>query len=282
MSAIELRNVVLNLGARTILAGAGFSIERGEFIGLLGPNGAGKTTLLRSLLGLLRPTSGTIEILGKPASSGNRMIGYMPQQRRTFAANALTGWDFLANAAGGWRWGIPFLRKIDREDMERALETVDAAHLARRPIDTLSGGERQRLLIAQAIIGQPRILLLDEPLISLDPSFQQSVVDLVKRLQVEFGMTVVFSSHELNPLIGALDRVLYVGSTKAVLGTIDEVVTAPVLSKLYGSQMDVIRIGARRFVVNGTLDAEAGLMEYHQYGAEDVLARAAGAPSIDA
>ena len=122
----------------------------------------------------------------------------------------------------------------------------------------LSGGERQRLLISQALLGRPKLLLLDEPLISLDPTHQQGVVDLVKRLQVQFGMTVVFSAHELNPLLNAMDRVLYIGSGRAALGSIDEVVTGPVLSKLYGSPIEVLRMGTRVFVVNGDVEVERG------------------------
>ncbi len=267
MNSVDLKNVVLKLGARTVLAGAGFSLRSGEFIGLLGPNGAGKTTLLRALLGLITPQSGSIEILGRPASRGNRLVGYMPQHRRLPSGNALTGWDYVASAAGGWRWGLPNLRKTDRDEVAWALETVGAGSLAKRPLDRLSGGERQRLLISQAIIGRPKLLLLDEPLISLDPTHQRGVVDLAKRLQIEFGMTVVFSAHELNPLLAALDRVLYLGQGKAVLGEVDEVVTGPVLSKLYGSEIEVLRVGSRRFVLNGEVDTGADAHRHdHDHG----------------
>ncbi len=257
MTAVALDNVSLTLGARTILAGVDFAIRSGEFVGLLGPNGAGKTTLLRAILGLVQPSAGAIKVLGQPARRGNRLVGYMPQHRTLAAAQSLTGWDYVASAAGGWRWGVPRLRAPERDEVNWALDTVGASALAKRPLATLSGGERQRLLISQALLGRPKLLLLDEPLISLDPTHQKGVVDLAKRLQTDFGMAVVFSAHELNPLLGAMDRVLYLGQGRAVLGAVDEVVTAPVLSKLYGSPIEVLRVGSRVFVLNGGLEVDA-------------------------
>ncbi|MEX6506751.1 metal ABC transporter ATP-binding protein [Jiella sp. M17.18] len=268
MTAVAFDNVVLSLGARTVLESADFAIRTGEFVGLLGPNGAGKTTLLRAILGLLAPARGTITVLGRPASRGNRLVGYMPQHRRLPGGTALTGWDYVAGAAGGWRWGLPTLGSRERDEVAWALETVGAADLARRSLHDLSGGERQRLLISQAIIGRPKLLLLDEPLISLDPTHQRGVVELAKRLQTECRMTVLFSAHELNPLIGALDRVLYLGRGKAVLGEVDDVVTGPVLSALYGSQIEVLRMGARRFVLTGEseIGAAAHRHDEHAHG----------------
>ena len=256
MTALAFEHVTLRLGARTVLSGVDLAIGSGEFIGLLGPNGSGKTTLLRAVLGLVKPSEGAIRVLDEPVRRGNRRVGYMPQHRALQPGHALTGWDYVASAAGGWRWGLPRLSPAERDDVAWALDTVDATALARRPLGSLSGGERQRLLISQALLARPKLLLLDEPLISLDPSHQQGVVDLVKRLQVEFGMTVVFSAHELNPLLKAVDRVLYLGGGRAALGTVEEVVTAPVLSRLYGAPIEVLRVGSRVFVVNGEVDVE--------------------------
>ena len=256
MTAVAFQGVALALGGRTILSDVDFAIRSGEFVGLLGPNGAGKTTLLRAILGLVQPSAGSIRVLGEPARRGNRRVGYMPQHRMPASGRSLTGWDYVASAAGGWRWGLPVLDAAERAEVAWAIETVGASALARRPLASLSGGERQRLLISQALLGRPKLLLLDEPLISLDPTHQQSVVDLAKRLQAEIGMAVVFSAHELNPLLNAMDRVLYLGQGRAVLGSVDAVVTGPVLSKLYGSPIDVLRVGRRVFVLNGGLDVE--------------------------
>ncbi len=270
MTAVAFRQVSLTLGASTILTGVDFTIRPGEFVGLLGPNGAGKTTLLRAVLGLLEPSAGAIQVLGQPATRGNRAVGYMPQNRKLAAGQSLTGWDFVAGAAGGWRWGLPMLSAAERAEVAWALDKVGASSLARRSLGSLSGGERQRLLISQALLGRPKLLLLDEPLMSLDPAHQQGIVDLVKRLQAEFGMAVVFSAHELNPLLNAMDRVLYLGQGQAVLGDVDEVVTTKVLSRLYGSTIEVLRLGSRIFVMNGSAEVEAEAHRHdvdHDHGA---------------
>jgi zinc/manganese transport system ATP-binding protein len=266
LSAIRFSQVTLKLGARTVLSAVDFAIGAGEFVGLLGPNGAGKTTLMRAALGLLRPSAGTIEVLGRSATRGNRAVGYMPQHRKLAAGQSLTGWDFVAGAANGWRWGLPVLDETVRAEVAWALETVGAAQLAKRALGSLSGGERQRLLISQALLGRPKLLLLDEPLMNLDPKHQQAVVDLVKGLQAQFGMAVVFSAHELNPLLNVIDRVMYLGQGRAVLGSVNEVVTGPVLSKLYGSAIEVVRIGARIFVMSGSIEAEG---EAHRHNHDD-------------
>jgi zinc/manganese transport system ATP-binding protein len=256
MTAIELRDVRLVLGGRTILDEVSLDIAASEFIGVLGPNGAGKTTLMRAILGLVPPNRGTVRVLGRPAARGNPAIGYMPQVRGAIANMRLSGWGFVAGAVDGQRLGLPVLGKAGRAEVDRVLDLVGARDLGRRPLAETSGGERQRLLLAQALIGRPRLLLLDEPLISLDPHHQSVVVALAKSLQDELGITVLFSAHELNPLLGALDRVLYLGSGQAALGTVDEVITGPVLSRLYGSDIDVVRLRGRIFVMSGSHDME--------------------------
>ncbi|CAG9207390.1 ABC transporter ATP-binding protein [Paraburkholderia caribensis] len=267
---LELDRVTLELGDRTILRDTSFTIRQGEFIGVLGPNGAGKTTLMRSVLGLVPAASGTVRVLGEPVVRGNPSIGYMPQTRSALAGRRVRGRDFVAMAADGHRWGLPHADAKARADVERVLELVGGTALAARPLSELSGGERQRLLLAQCLLGNPRLLLLDEPLISLDPHHQKTVVELVKRVQQELGIAVLFSAHELNPLLHALDRVLYLGNGVAALGTVDEVITKPVLSRLYGSTIDVMRVNGRIFVMSGDFDVEKHDHEHedddHQHG----------------
>lgn len=255
-AAVELDQVSLTLPGRTVLRDVSLRIETGQFIGVLGPNGAGKTTLMRALLGLLPPASGTIRVLGEALSRGNPRIGYMPQIRTTPAGRRLRGRDFVACAAYGQRWGRPWGDAAVRHSVDQALEKVGAQALARRPLADMSGGERQRLLLAQCLLGNPEILLLDEPLISLDPTHQKGVVDLVRKLQRDLNITVLFSAHELNPLLGALDRVLYLGHGRAALGTVDEVITGPVLSQLYGAPIEVERMHGRIFVMSGAYEVE--------------------------
>ncbi|MGE0005441.1 MAG: metal ABC transporter ATP-binding protein [Parvibaculaceae bacterium] len=256
MTAVEFDRVTLAIAGRNVLSDVSLAIGSHEFIGLLGPNGSGKTTLLRAIMGLVPAASGHVRVFGNPAARGNPAIGYMPQLRSSVDAVRLSGWDFVASVVNGHRLGLPILAREAREEVERVLDLVEARDLAERPLMEVSGGERQRLLLAQALIGRPRLLLLDEPLISLDPRRQESVVALVRRVQAALAIPVVFSSHELNPLLGAIDKVLYLGSGQAAIGTVSEVITGPVLSRLYGSPISVVRLGGRIFVLSGEHEVE--------------------------
>ncbi|MFL5332989.1 MAG: metal ABC transporter ATP-binding protein [Geminicoccaceae bacterium] len=262
MSAVDFADVELTLGGRSILAGVSFSIGASEFVGVLGPNGAGKTTLMRAILGLVPPSRGRIRVLGQAPARGNPSIGYMPQIRSA-AALRLSGWDFVAAVVRGHRWGLSVLDRASRREVDWALELVGATGLAARPLAETSGGEQQRLLLAQALIGRPRLLLLDEPLISLDPHHQRLVVELTRRLQRALGIAVLFSAHELNPLLQALDRVLYLGGGHAALGTVAEVITTPVLSRLYGAPIDVVHLNGRIFVMSGAYEMERDFHSPH-------------------
>jgi zinc/manganese transport system ATP-binding protein len=256
MTVVQFHDVRLSLGRRAVLDGICLEIGARAFVGVLGPNGAGKTTLMRAVLGLLRPSRGHITVLGRAAQRGNPGVGYMPQSRSTVASIRLSGWDFVAGVVQGHRLGLPLLGRAGRVEVARVLDLVGARDLARRPLIELSGGERQRLLLAQALVGAPKLLLLDEPLISLDPHHAQEVVQRVKALQVELGLTVLFSAHELNPLLGALDQVLYLGRGQAALGSVEEVITGPVLSRLYGNEIEVVRVNGRIFVMSGQHDIQ--------------------------
>ncbi len=265
---MEFRDVTLALGGRTVLEDVSITIHEREFVGVLGPNGAGKTTLLRAALGLVPPRRGQIHVLGRPARTGNPAIGYLPQAMRQAAGAHLRGRDFVALAYRGHRPGLPLPGAAGRREVAAALELVAAEALAERPLGELSGGERQRLLLAQALLGRPRLLLLDEPLISLDPHHQAAVVALTKSLQRALGITVLFTAHEINPLLGAIDRVLYLGERQAALGTVAEVITGPVLSRLYGVAIEVVNLRGRIFVLADGHDMEAGAHrhdEAHQH-----------------
>ena len=169
MSAIELSGVSLFLGGRTVLADVSLAIGKHEFIGVFGPNGAGKTTLMRAILGLLAPSRGTIRVLGKPPSRGNPGIGYVPQVRASSTRLRLSGWDVVASVFDSHRMGLPVLSKAGAQEVARAIDLVGAQALVRRPLTEMSGGERQRLFLAQALVGRPKLLLLDEPLITRPP-----------------------------------------------------------------------------------------------------------------
>lgn len=253
---VELDNVNLRLGGRDVLANASLKIEAGEFIGVLGPNGSGKTTLMRAILGLLPPSAGTIHVFGRAPRCGDSSIGYLPQLRTVLPDLHVRGTDFIGSSLHGECWGLPSLSSRDRGMIEGTLDAVGARELGRRPLSEMSGGERQRLLLAQTLIGNPKLLLLDEPLISLDARHQEVAIEVVRKACREHAITVLFSAHELNQLLGTLDRVLYLGNKQAVLGTVDEVITAPVLSRLYNTDIQVVRAEGHIFVMSRGRDIE--------------------------
>ena len=264
---VELDRATIKLGGRGILKDASFAIRPGEFIGVLGPNGAGKTTLMRAILGLIPPSEGRVLVFGRAPLRGDPAIGYLPQVRTVLPDLRVRGRDFIGASLHGERWGLPRLNGHDRAAIAAMLDAVGAHELAERPLAEMSGGERQRLLLAQALLGQPKLLLLDEPLISLDARHQEVVIDVVRKACRERNITVLFSAHELNQLLGTLDRVLYLGNGKAVLGTVDEVITTPVLSRLYCADIQVIRADGHIFVMSRGRDVEADAHQ-HDHGHE--------------
>jgi zinc/manganese transport system ATP-binding protein len=256
VSALRFDNVTIRRSRRDILAAASFDIGERELIGVLGANGSGKTTLMRAALGLVPVAAGAVSVLGLVPTRGNPLIGYMPQDRGAILGLRLSGWDLVASAAIGARFGFVRLDKAMRREIDWALSLVGARDLARRSMAELSGGERQRVLLSQALLGRPRLVLLDEPLISLDPAHQRSVVEIARRICDELKIAVLFSAHELNPLVNAIDRVLYLGGGSAVIGPVDDVVTGPVLSRLYRTPIEVVRAKGRYFVMAGDVDIE--------------------------
>jgi zinc/manganese transport system ATP-binding protein len=268
MSVIALDRVTLKVGGRTVLRDVSCAIAAGEFIGVLGPNGAGKTTLFRAILGLIRPDAGSIRVFGRAPRRGDPTIGYLPQVRTLAPDLRVRGVDFIASSLRGERWGLPVRWHPERKAVAETLAAIGAAELAERPLAAMSGGERQRLLLAQALLGKPKLLLLDEPLISLDQRHQESVVELVRGFARERGITVLFSAHELNQLIGALDRVLYLGNSQAALGTVAEVMTGPVLSRLYDARIEVVRADDHIFVLSRGRNVERSDHQ-HDHGHDD-------------
>ena len=257
-AAIQISDLTVLLGGKTILSGVTAEIQTGEFIGIFGPNGAGKTTLVRCLIGTLAPSAGTIRILGLPPRQAGRLIGYMPQGHVGFDSTALSARALVEAASQGHRWGIPWTSKESRKEVERVLEITDACAYADRPISVLSGGERQRVMLAQALLGGPRILVLDEPLASLDPKNQALLIECVGRVKRLTDTTVLFVAHDMNPLMHVMDRVLYLAGGGGAIGTVDDVATSACLSKLYGFDIEVVRVGSRVFVVS----SEGNVTEY--------------------
>ncbi|QBD83334.1 ATP-binding cassette domain-containing protein [Ktedonosporobacter rubrisoli] len=252
-TVISLENVSVQLAGKAILREINFSVREGEFIAILGPNGAGKSTLLKLLLGLIKPSSGTIEILQRPPRRGNQAIGYAPQHRVLEADLALRARDVVGFGLDGHRWGPGWPSRKRDAQIEQALQEVDALRFANEPVGQLSGGEQQRLLIAQALLSNPRLLLLDEPLASLDISHGQEIVTLVERVCRTRKVAVLLVTHDINPLLPVVDRVIYIAHGHSAIGTPEEVITSETLSKLYGSPVEVVRALNRLFVVGAEM-----------------------------
>ena len=246
---IQIQDLRLQFGGRTILERIDMIINEGEFITILGPNGAGKSTLLKLLLGLYKPTSGKIQILGKPPRTGNNEIGYAPQHRTLESDLALRARDVVGFGLDGNKWGIGFPNPQRTKKINKALEEVDMLRLSEMPVGKLSGGEQQRLLIAQALLTDPKILFLDEPLSNLDITHARSIVSLLTKITRSRTITVLLVTHDVNPLLSTIDRVVYLANGHSAIGKPEDVITSRKLSELYGSPIEVVHANGRLFVI---------------------------------
>lgn len=250
---VSAEGLGLRFGERVLWDDLSFALATGELLAVLGPNGTGKTSLMRIMLGLLAPSAGHIEINGKQPRDARRRIGYVPQQRVFDRDLALRGTDLVRLGVDGHRWGIGRLSSDERARVERALGDVGASDYASAPIGRLSGGEQQRLRIAQALVSDPVLLLADEPLLSLDLAYQQTITHLLDERRRSAGTPIVFVTHDINPVLPMVDRVLYLAPGRWAIGTPDEVLTSETLSALYDTDVDVLRV-RDRIVVVGTPD----------------------------
>jgi zinc/manganese transport system ATP-binding protein len=263
---VSVESLALRFGDRLLWDGLSFELERGELLAVLGPNGTGKTSLIRLLLGLLEPSAGRITIDGCPPREKCGGVGYVPQQHVFDRDLAIRGRDLVRLGLDGHRWGFGRLSHAQRDRIDRALAEVGATAYADAPVGRLSGGEQQRLRVAQALVSDPVLVLADEPLLSLDLAHQRIIVDLLDERRRRAGTPVVFVTHDVNPVLHTVDRVLYLapGTPEAspttipashswAIGTPDEVLTSGTLSQLYRTEVDVLRVRGRVVVV-GTPD----------------------------
>ncbi|MPY79478.1 MAG: ATP-binding cassette domain-containing protein [Actinophytocola sp.] len=249
--AIQLRDASLTFGSRTLWSGLNLDVARGEFLAVLGPNGSGKSTLFSVLLGQQRLSSGTARVAVREARGvrgglAPRELGYVPQQGAVEFPHALRGVDLVSLGLDGHRWGMGLRGTAERRRrVADAIDAVGAGPFARRPLSLLSGGEQQRLRVAQALVGEPDVLLCDEPLLSLDHANQQAVSELIERRRREAGTAVLFVTHEINPILSYVNKMLYLVDGRFSIGSTDEVMTSATLSTLYRTNVDVVRIGGQ-------------------------------------
>ena len=253
----------LAYGGRVVWSELSLTVQSGEFLAVLGPNGSGKTSLLRALLGLAPLAAGQLDVLGRTPRRGNPAIGYVPQHAGFDRDVPLRGRDLVALGIDGHRWGFGRLSRADRARVEAALESVAAQVYADAPIGRLSGGEQQRLRIAQALVGDPQILLCDEPLASLDMRYQQEITELIGDWARDKRGTVVFVTHDVNPVLGLANRVVFVVNGRWAAGSTDEVLTSASMSRLYDAPVEVLRVRGRIVVVGEGSGAGFDLDEPH-------------------
>jgi zinc/manganese transport system ATP-binding protein len=260
--AVRLREAQASMGGRVVWSGVDLLVHPGEFVAVLGSNGSGKSTLLKAILGLVETRPGAIEVLGGPAGGANPQIGYLPQRHGYDGGLPIRGVDLVRLGLDGSKWGVPLglgrrsaSRRQARERVAETIDLVGASAYAERTLSELSGGEQQRILIAQALVRRPRILMLDEPLDSLDLPNQAAVSALVQRICRAENVAVLLVAHDVNPLLSYLDQVIYLAGGRALQGAVDDVITSPKLSELYGAPIEVLRTGDGRLVVVGQPEA---------------------------
>jgi zinc/manganese transport system ATP-binding protein len=280
--AIELRDAWARIGGRDVWQGVDLRVQPGEFVAVLGPNGSGKSTLLKAILGLVETAPGTVTVLGGPAGNANREIGYLPQRHGFDSTLPIRGVDLVRLGLDGARWGLPSpfgstrgvgtgrrgrasrksapsrahtVARAKQARVHEVIELVGAAAYAERTLGELSGGEQQRILIAQALVRRPRILMLDEPLDSLDLPNQAAVTALVQRICRAEDVAVLLVAHDVNPLLSYLDQVIYLAGGRALQGPVEQVITDATLSELYGAPIEVLSTRDGRLVVVGQPEA---------------------------
>jgi zinc/manganese transport system ATP-binding protein len=270
---VRLQGAAVRAGGRTLWSGVDLTVRAGEFVAVLGPNGVGKSTLVKALLGVVPLSAGTAEVLGAPPGESGDRIGYLPQRRSFDPDLRVRGVDVVRLGLDGTRWGVPLpgatiwsaRARTERDRVREVIARVGAQSYAERPVGQLSGGEQQRLLIAQALASRPRLLLLDEPLDSLDLPNQRAVAGLVAQLCHRDGVAVMMVAHDVNPILGALDRVVYMGAGGVAAGTPAEVVTSGTLTRLYGTPVEVLTTSDGRLVVVGQPEAPAFHSDRHAH-----------------
>jgi zinc/manganese transport system ATP-binding protein len=267
LPAVQFRDAAVKVGDRVLWHDVNVEVPAGQFVAILGPNGVGKSTLIKAALGLIPLAEGEAFVLGRPAGTANQDIGYLPQRRSFEQSLRVRGIDIVRLGLDGDRFGLPLPWSAKNREAGRrvreVIERVDATAFAGRPIGEVSGGEQQRLLIAQALVREPKLLFLDEPLDSLDLPNQSAIAELIRRVSVDRGVTVLMVAHDVNPILTYLDQVIYLAGGGAVCGTPAEVITSQTLSALYETPIEVLHTSDGRLVVVGGPEAPSHHADRH-------------------
>jgi zinc transport system ATP-binding protein len=243
-TVIDIQSLNFSYGSVPTLSGINLQVADGEFLGMVGPNAGGKSTLLKLILGLLQPQSGSVRVLGRPSSLASRLLGYVPQYPSFSRDFPITveqvvelGRLGLGLADGGWQSLWPGrTAKGDRDAVRRALDEVEAADLAKRQIGSLSGGQLQRVLLARALVGEPRILILDEPTANIDQRLEGEIFDLLKVLNER--LTILVVSHDVAFISRYISRVACINRTLVCHNT--DAIDGNVIQELYGDNVRMI------------------------------------------
>jgi zinc/manganese transport system ATP-binding protein len=238
--ALTFDDVSAVRGGNTIWSDSTFEVPAGGIIAVIGSNGAGKTTLLQIVLGLIAPASGRVRVFGRPPGALNKSIGYVPQNYGSMSGDAVRARDAVMLGLTGNRWGFGGATGAESRRVDEALRAVDATAVANKRLSQLSGGQLQRVALAEAMVDRPRMLILDEPLASLDLRSQREIVDVLNRINKESGVTILLVAHDLNPLLSVLTSAIYLLDGHAHFDTLDGIVDKTLLSHLYGTAVEVV------------------------------------------
>ena len=233
---------------------ASFTIDKGEFAAVIGPNGAGKTTLFRLLLGLQKPASGSVRVLGSIPSRGNPKVGYVPQRHTVDSDTNVEALEIVRLCLTANRWGIGLSSREDRLAAMMAMTSVGSESLSRRSLGALSGGELQRVFLAEALVSRPEILLLDEPLSNMDMRREKELLQLIYGIVRSQNVAALLIAHNINPLLPFLDKVIYIANGKVATGPPEDVLTSKSLSELYGVEIEVLRDSRGNLAIIGVED----------------------------
>jgi ABC-type Mn2+/Zn2+ transport system ATPase subunit len=242
-SLISFDNATLGYGRRAVLTNLTFDIPAGDFLGLVGPNGAGKTTILRAILGSLEAMDGTVTI------APDLRFGYVPQRDSVDYNYPLKVVDVVLM---GRYDRIGLGRRPTKQDRDLAYEALDHVgirDLAERQLNALSGGQKQRTLIARALVGQPTVLILDEPTNGMDLVSTTQILGLIRSLHERDNLTVLMVSHALNEVANYVERIALVVERGFRIGTVAEIMTEETLTHMYGIPVDVDEMHGHRIVV---------------------------------